>query len=108
MNTNIKKIVLIFGGGLLVYWAFKKIMPVGGKSKKSTSVSSEPKVVSEEEAKNAAIVLSAYSEAQKAGESVSFLGEMNQEFAKEFGLRVHKDKGSGKLFAADLKGNKIM
>ena len=65
------------------------------------------KIVSEEEAKNAAIALTAYSEAQKAGESVSFLGEMNQEFAKEFGLRVHKDKGSGKLFAADLSGNKI-
>jgi hypothetical protein len=108
MNTNIKKIILIFGGGLLVYWAFKKIMPVEGKTKKSSSTVSESKVVSEEEAKNAAVVLTAYSEAQKAGESVSFLGEMNQEFAKEFGLRVHKDKGSGKLFASDLKGNKIM
>jgi hypothetical protein len=108
MNTNIKKIILIFGGGLLVYWAFKKIMPVEGKTKKSSSTVSESKVVSEEEAKNAAIVLTAYSEAQKAGESVSFLGEMNQEFAKEFGLRVHKDKGSGKLFASDLKGNKII
>jgi hypothetical protein len=33
---------------------------------------------------------------------------LNDEFAKEYGMRVHKDKGSGRLFAADLKGNKIM
>ena len=35
MNTNIKKVLLIFGGGLVLYWAFKKIKPIGG-SKKST------------------------------------------------------------------------
>jgi len=32
---------------------------------------------------------------------------MNAEFAKEFGLRVYVNKGDGKLFVADLEGNKI-
>ena len=37
MNTNLKKAILIFGGGFLVYWAFTKIMPFGGKSKSKKS-----------------------------------------------------------------------
>ena len=108
MNTDTKKIILIFGGAVLFYWAFKKLMPLGGSSKKSKSTASTKSAPSEEEVKNAAIVLSAYKSAQEAGESVSFLGDMNAEFAKEYGMRVHKDKGSGRLFAADLRGNKIM
>lgn len=109
MNTNTKKLLLIFGGGFLFYWAIKKIMPIGGSSTKKTSSSSSKKSQpTEDEVKNAAIVLSAYKSAQDAGESVSFLGDMNAEFAKEYGMRVHKEKGSGRLFAADLRGNKIM
>jgi hypothetical protein len=30
-----------------------------------------------------------------------------KEFSKELGVRVQTDKGSGNLFASDLKGNKI-
>jgi hypothetical protein len=107
MNTNLKKALLIFGGGLVVYWAFKKLKPIGsaGSKKGSTSSVSAP---TEEQKKNAAIALKAYEDAQSAGESVSFLGDMNKEFSKEFGLRVQKEKGSGDLFASDLKGNKIL
>ena len=108
MNTNLKKILLIFGGGIVLYWAFKKIKPIGGSKKSSKSSKSEPKVASEEEKKNAVIILKAYSDAKKAGENKSFLDEMNAEFAKEFKLKVYTDKGSGKLFAADLEGNKIL
>ena len=28
MNPNLKKALLIFGGGLLLFWAFKKIRPI--------------------------------------------------------------------------------
>ena len=107
MNTNLKKALLIFGGGLLVYWAFKKLKPIGSTdSKKSapTSVSAP----TDEQKKNAAIALKAYEDAEGAGESVSFLGDMNKEFSKELGVRVQTDKGSGNLFASDLKGNKIL
>ena len=107
MNPNIKKALLIFGGGIILFWAFKKIRPLGGKSVKSKDNSSnvEP---TESQKKDAIIVLKAYSEAKKAGENKTFLDEMNAEFAKEYKLRVYTDKGSGKFFAADLEGNKII
>ena len=108
MNTNIKKVLLIFGGGLVLYWAFKKIKPIGGSKKSTKSTKSEPKATSEDDKKNAVIALKAYSDAKKAGENKSFLDEMNVEFSKEFKLKVYTDKGSGKLFAADLEGNKIL
>jgi hypothetical protein len=83
MNTNLKKALLIFGGGLLVYWAFKKLKPIGSTgSKKSTP--SSVSAPTEEQKKNAAIALKAYEDAESAGESVSFLGDMNKEFSKEY------------------------
>jgi hypothetical protein len=106
MNTNIKKAILIFGGGLLLYWAFTKIKPIGSKSK--STIKSDVKSFSDEDIKKANIVLTAYKEAMKAGESKSFLEEMNVEFAKEFGSRVQVEKGSSKPFVADLDGNKVM
>ena len=107
MNTNLKKILLIFGGGIVLFWAFKKIRPFGGKSSKKSS-KSESKSASEADKKNAAIVLTAYKEAKKAGESKAFLDEMNLEFMKEYGMKVYTEKGSGKLFVADKEGNKII
>lgn len=104
MNTNLKKAILIFGGGFIVYWAFKKIMPIGGKRKSKKKEDTAPPA----DKKNAVIALKAYTEAKKAGESKQFLDEMNSEFAKEYKLKVYTDKGSGKLFAADLDGNKII
>jgi hypothetical protein len=109
MNTNLKKVILIFGGGLLLFWAFKKIKPIGSKMKSSkSSSSSSSKIASDDEKKNAVIILKAYTEAKKAGESKTFLDEMNAEFAREFKMKVYTDKGSGRLFAADLEGNKIL
>ena len=108
MNTNLKKLLLIFGGGIVLYWAFKKIKPIGGSKKSSKSSKSESKIASEDEKKNAVIALKAYTDAKKAGENKAFLDEMNAEFSKEFKLKVYTDKGSGRLFAADLEGNKIL
>lgn len=106
MNPNLKKALLIFGGGIILFLAFKKIRPVGGRKIKEKFTSSDEEPNSEQK-KNAFIILKAYSEAKKAGENKIFLDEMNAEFAKEYQLRVYTDKGSGKLFAADLEGNKI-
>lgn len=103
MNPNLKKALLIFGGGLLLFWAFKKIRPIDVKTKKSSSTPT----ANDEQKKNALIILKAYSEAMKAGEKKEFLDEMNAEFAKEYGLRVYTNKKDGALFAADLEGNKI-
>lgn len=106
MNPNTKKVILIFGGALLLYFAFTKIMPIGSKSKKLKK--SDSKSFTEDEKKKATIVLTAYKQAQKAGESKSFLEEMNVEFAKEYGFKVYTDKGAGSLFVADLEGNKVL
>lgn len=107
MNPNLKKALLIFGGGIILFWAFKKIRPVVGSKSKGKSLKSDEEPNNDQK-KNAYIVLKAYSEAKKAGENKTFLDEMNAEFAKEYKLRVYTDKGSGKLFAADLEGNKII
>jgi len=111
MNTNLKKALLIFGGGILLFWAFKKIKPIGVKkstSKKDsdTSVSANGEAT-EEQKKNIPIVMKAYMEARKAGESKQFLADMNREFIKEYGLKVMSDKTTGKSFVADVNGNKV-
>jgi hypothetical protein len=106
MNTNWKKAILIFGGGFILFWAFKKIKPLGGIVKSNKK--SESKPLSDSDKKNAAIVLIAYKDAKKAGESKAFLDEMNAEFSKEYQLKVYTDKGTGKLFVADLEGNKVI
>jgi hypothetical protein len=106
MNTQVKKAILIFGGGIVLFWAFKTIFPIGGKSKSKKSSKTSSKT--DEKTRNALVVLKAYREAQKAGENKAFLDEMNVEFAKEFQLRVMTDKGSGKLFVSDLEGNKVI
>lgn len=112
MNTNVKKLLLIFGGGFLLYWAFKKIKPIDVK-KKSSSSSSDTSTKNSggddmEKKKNARIVMKAFIEAKKAGESKDFLEDMNREFQKEYGLKVMPNKSTGKPFVADLEGNKVL
>lgn len=112
MNTNLKKILLIFGGGYIIYWAFNKLKPIGGKSKSSkssaSSAASEASFSGNDEKKNAMMVLRAYKMAKKNGESRDFLNELNVETAKEFGMKVMTEKSSGKCFVVDLNGNKIL
>lgn len=112
MNTNLKKVILIFGGGLVIYWLFTKIKPFAGtpKAPKTSSSSGGEKSFSggEDKAKNAMMVLRAYKMAKRNGESRDFLAELNQETAKEFGLKVMTDKGTGKCFVVDMSGNKVL
>jgi len=108
MNTNAKRALLIFGGGVLLFWAFKKIRPFGGKVKSSSSTKSNSNFVpTQEQIKNSALIIKAYELAQNAGESKQTLDDMNTQFASQYGLRVYSNKKDGKLFAADLEGNKI-
>jgi malate/lactate dehydrogenase len=110
MNTNVKKLLLIFGGGFLLFWAFKKIKPIDVKkkntSKKDTNASADGN--SDDKMKNAQVCLKAYIEAKKAGESKDFLADMNREFIKEYGLKVMPNKSNGKLFVSDSEGNKVL
>ena len=110
MNTNVKKLLLIFGGGFLLFWAFKKIKPIDVKKKTTSKADSNASADgnTEEKTKNAKICLKAFMEARKAGESKEFLADMNREFSKEYGLKVMPNKSDGKLFIADLEGNKVI
>ena len=108
INTNLKKGLLILLGSYVVYWAFVKIKPFGGKSNTKKDKTSSSAANTVDSKKNALVILTAYKNAKDAGESKSFLDEMNAEFAKEYKLRVYSDKGSGKLIATDLEGNKVL
>jgi hypothetical protein len=106
MNSDLKKVMLIFGGGILIFLAFKKIKPigvVGGKSSKKNG----KKEYSEEDKRSASVMLKAYSDARAAGEKKSFLDEMNKQFMSQYNMKVYVDKGSNKLFVADNEGNKV-
>lgn len=108
MNPNLKKALIVFGGGILLFYVFRKIKPIGGSSKnKSKDSISKTKQFTEEQKKNAAIVVKAYTDAKNSGENKAFLDEMNAEFAKTYRLRVLKNKADDSYFAADLDGNKV-
>jgi hypothetical protein len=106
MNPNLKKAIVIFGLGYLLFYGFKKFKPFGGKSKKTSSI--KTKEFSEDQKRDAAIVVKAYSDAVKSGENKAFLDEMNAEFAKTYKLRVLQNKANGSYFASDLDGNKVI
>jgi len=108
MTTNAKRALLIFGGGVLLFWAFKKIKPFGSTTtKKIGSSSSSSSTATPKQLKDAALIVEAYSAAKAAGEPQSFLDNMNTQFATQYGMRVYTNKGDGTLFAADLQGTKI-
>lgn len=107
MNTDIKKFLLIFGGGMLLFWAFQKIKPIGIPSSKQKG-KKKSKVASLEEKKNAAIMMKAYMDAKAAGESPAFLEELNQEFYRKYQMKIVPDKTSGKPYVSDMEGNKIV
>jgi hypothetical protein len=99
MDNNIKKAILIFGGGILIFMAFKYIKP--NKTKKTSTKPTE-----NSDKKNAQIALTAYIDANNNGESKQFLNDMNTEFAKTYKMRVYVDKDGG-AFVTDLKGDRI-
>lgn len=108
MNTDIKKLVLIFGGGLILFWAFQKLKPIGGSSSRKTSKKGKKSEVSPEQKKDAVIMLKAYTDAKSAGESGQFLNEMNQEFISKYRMKVIGDKTTKKYIVVDSEGNKVI
>lgn len=106
MNKQLKQALIIFGGGFLLFLAFKRLRPLGSGKKKSKSTTTSD--TNQDQKKNAMIVLKAYGDALKAGENKAFMDEMNVEFAKTYQMKVMPDKTSKKLIAVDLQGNKVM
>lgn len=109
MNTDTKKLLLIFGGGLILFWAFKKMKPIGiSKGGKKSSKKSKKDEVSPEQKKDAVIMKKAYMDALAAGEKPQFLNEMNQEFISKYKMKVIGDKTTGKYIVVDIEGDKVI
>jgi hypothetical protein len=109
MNTDLKKLILIFGGGLVIFWAFQKLKPIGAsKSSSKTSKKSKKSEPTPEQKKDAVIMLKAYSDAKNAGEKPDFLREMNQEFMTKYQMKVMGDKTTGKYIVVNNEGDKVI
>jgi len=112
LKENVIKAVLIFGGGCLLYYAFKPSSFTNTKKDTTTasttaSFDSEVKKDTPEPTiDNAHIVAEAYADALQSGEAPSKLTELNQECMKEFGMRAYvKDN---MLVVCDVAGNTVI
>jgi len=99
----------MFGGGFLLFLALKSTATNSTAPTTSTSPSgtasfdSTPAPTQE----NAKIVMTAYSDALKAGEPPHVMTELNQEMMKEFGMRCYIDN-SGQMVVCDVKGDTVL
>jgi hypothetical protein len=118
-----KKALLIFGGGLLLFFIFKPKMKKVTASTKLTVTDKEDnpkdrkkidtptadaKDLKDPMVKNAFGALKGYVDAYNNGEPQSVLDELNREFSKEFKVKVYRRKSDGKLVVYDLSGSEIL
>lgn len=110
MNDNIKKAIVVFGGGILLFWLFKDSTLIKGKKKKEKidAPSIDPKELTNKRKANAFIAIKAYIDALNNRETEKVLDELNREFAKELKVRVYKRSKDGVVVASDLQGNVIL
>jgi len=119
-----KKALLVFGGGILLFYIFKPKMkkPNATTNIKVTDKEEDPKdrktmsaptltakdMGTDPKVKNGFACLKAYISAYNNGEPQSVLDELNREFAKEFKCKVYRRKSDNKLVVCDLEGKEIM
>jgi hypothetical protein len=112
MNDNIKKAIVVLGGGILLYWLVKDYSLLGkGKNKdakKEEAPQIDPKELKNKRKANAFVAVKAYVDAVNARESEKALDELNREFAKELKVRVYRRSKDGVIVATDLQGNIIL
>jgi hypothetical protein len=111
MNDNIKKAIVVIGGGVLLFWLVKDF-GIMGKEKKKTKKEDEPNIDPKElknkRKANAFVAVKAYIDAINNRESEKALDELNREFAKELKVRVYRRSKDGVIVATDLQGNVIL
>ena len=90
-KESLIKGLLMIGGGYLVFLLIKGSKPLGTKSDTTDkkSADGDMPVVDKSQAD---LVMNAYSEALKNGESPSRLTELNKELMKEFEKRINNEK----------------
>jgi len=113
MNENLLKATLMIGGGYLLFMLFKPKKVQAFNSPVTKALLSETKNIDGEEtpmvinSEDANIVMRAYINALKAGESPETLTQLNKELMKEFGMRCYIDD-KNKVVVTDVKGNIIL
>jgi len=111
MNDNIKKAIVVIGGGVLLFWLVKDF-GIMGKEKKKTKKEDEPNIDPKElknkRKANAFVAVKAYIDAINNRENEKALDELNREFAKELKVRVYRRSKDGVIVATDLQGNVIL
>ena len=124
MNDNLKKALLVVGGGIFLFILFKgkkKKKDVGeslnlttdvpdskDRKKIDTPTVKESDLKLNKDSKNAFAGLKAYISAYNNGEPQNVLDELNSELANEFKVRVYKRKSDNKLIVCDLDGKLIL
>ena len=110
MNDNIKKALVVFGGGIALFWLFRDASWLKGKKKqeKLKAPNIDPAELKNKKKANAFVALKAYIDAVNNRESDKVLDDLNREFAKELKVRVYKRSKDGVLVASDLNGNVII
>lgn len=104
-KESLIKGLLMIGGGYLAFLLIKGKKPIGTKPTISETKSADGNMPVIDKSQ-ADVVMNAYSEALKNGESPSRLTELNKELMKEFGMRCYVND-SGSLVVCDVKGNTI-
>lgn len=97
-QVELKKAIFGIGAGVLLFYIGWRIF--GDKPEKKTS---QPPVTKE----NIDIALAAYQDAVQAGEPQSKLNEINDQLAKDFGLRVKQRPSDGRFVVSNLAGKQV-
>jgi hypothetical protein len=122
LTNEHKKTMLVFGVGILLFLLLK---PKSKKNRgslnltdevddpKSRAKLKEPTLTAKDaklnsKAKNAFAALKGYIAAYNNNEPQSVLDDLNEEFKKEFQVKVYKRKSDGKLVVCDLDGKEIL
>ena len=113
MSDAMKKALVVFGGGFLLFWLLKDSRLMGATKKKDKgeakdkikSPEIDPKQIKNKAQANAYVALKAYVDAVNAGENAKALEDLNREFTKDLKVRVYRRSTDSKLVASDLDGN---
>jgi len=109
MNDNLKKALIIFGGGFILFWLFKdKGMKDMKKDEKIETPEVDGKELANKAKANAFIALKAYIDAVNNRENEKALDELNREFAKELKVRVYRRSSDGVVVVSDLRGKVLL
>jgi len=108
-RESFNKMLLIAVGGFAIFWLLKPkgLGTLAKSGDGSKSLSGDSMKVTEEDEKNAEVVMTAYMMALDNQEQMPILNELNSEFMKEFGLRAYQNK-EGQIIVVNKVGLEVL